>query len=220
MQYMYPIFLSISGRLCVVIGGGRVAERKILSLLEAEAHVRVISPQLTDVLTALAAEGRIDWLPRCFQSGDLAEALLVFAATDSRYVNEAVARAAAASGQLVNIADAPELCNFQVPAVVRQGDLSIAVSTNGKSPALAAKIRKQLTTDYGPEYAVLLELLGRIREQALAGIADGSARRNLFENLLHEDILGWIRNGQGERLRSHLRTVLGPDAAMQQEINK
>lgn len=98
--------------------------------------------------------------------------------------------------------------------------MSIAVSTNGKSPALAAKIRKQLTTDYGPEYAVLLELLGRIREQALAGIADGSARRNLFENLLHEDILGWIRNGQGERLRSHLRTVLGPDAAMQQEINK
>ncbi|MCW5205315.1 bifunctional precorrin-2 dehydrogenase/sirohydrochlorin ferrochelatase [Desulfobulbus sp. F5] len=212
MQYMYPIFLSISGQLCVVIGGGRVAERKILSLLEAEAHVRVISPQLTDVLTALAAEGRIDWLPRCFQSGDLAEALLVFAATDSRYVNEAVARAAAAGGQLVNIADAPELCNFQVPAVVRQGDLSIAVSTNGKSPALAARIRKQIEADYGPEYAVLLELLGRIREQVLTGIADGVARRNLFENLLHEDILGWIRNGQGERLRSHLRTVLGPDA--------
>ncbi|WP_417909640.1 precorrin-2 dehydrogenase/sirohydrochlorin ferrochelatase family protein [Candidatus Electronema sp. PJ] len=209
---MYPVSLDISGLLCVVVGGGKVAERKVLSLLEAGAQVRLISPQLTEALHELAVAGRIDWLARYFQSGDLRDALLVFAATDNRQVNEAVAREAAAAGKLVNVADAPELCSFQVPAVLHQGDLSIAVSTNGKSPALAARIKKQLEADYGPEYALLLELLGRIRERTLVGIADGQARRNLFENLLHEDILRWIKNGQWEQVRSHLRVVLGPDA--------
>jgi precorrin-2 dehydrogenase/sirohydrochlorin ferrochelatase len=147
----------------------------------------------------------------------LVDALLVFAATDSAQVNEAVAQEAA--GQLVNIADAPERSSFHVPAVVRQGDLSIAVSTNGKSPALAARIRKQLETDYGPEYAVLLDLLGRIRERTLAGTADGTARRNLFENLLHEDILLWMRNGQWELVRGHLSSVLGMDAELRQEAS-
>jgi precorrin-2 dehydrogenase/sirohydrochlorin ferrochelatase len=217
---MYPISLNISRQLCVVVGGGRVAERKILFLLEAGAKVRAISPQLTATLRELVAAGRFEWLNRCFQPGDLAGAMLVFAATDSRQVNESVAQEAAAMGQLVNIADAPELCSFQVPAVVRQGDLSIAVSTNGKSPALAARIKKQLEADYGPEYAILLDLLGRIREQTLAAESDGAARKNLFENVLHEDILDWIRNGQQEQLRSHLRTVLGPDADIQPEINR
>jgi precorrin-2 dehydrogenase/sirohydrochlorin ferrochelatase len=209
---MYPVSLDISDLLCVVVGGGKVAERKVLSLLEAGAQVRLISPQLTEALHKLAVAGRIDWLARYFQSGDLSDALLVFAATDNRQVNEAVAREATAAGKLVNVADAPELCSFQVPAVLHQGDLSIAVSTNGKSPALAARIKKQLEADYGPEYALLLELLGHIRERTLVGIADGQARRNLFENLLHEDILRWIKNGQWEQVRSHLRVVLGPDA--------
>jgi precorrin-2 dehydrogenase/sirohydrochlorin ferrochelatase len=209
---MYSLTLNISGKLCVVVGGGAVAERKVLSLLEAGAAVRLISPQLTNTLHELADAGRIDWLNRRFEHGDLADALLVFAATDNAAVNAAVAQDAAAAGKLVNVADAPELCGFQAPAVVRRGDLSIAVSTNGKSPALAARIRKALAAEYGAEYAVLLELLGRIRERTLAGTADSQARRNLFENLLHEDILLWIRTGQQERLRSHLRAVLGPDA--------
>lgn len=216
---MYPAFLNISGRLCVVVGGGTVAERKVLSLLEAGATVRLISPQLTDKLHELAAEGRIDWQARCFQLGDLTGARLVFAATDSAAVNKAVAQEAAAAGQLVNVADAPELCSFQVPAVVRQGDLSIAISTNGKSPALAARIRKQMEADYGPAYAVLLALLGRIRERALAGTANSQARRNLFENLVHEDILLWMRNGQWELVRDHLGNVLGMDAELRQEAS-
>lgn len=204
---MYQLSLNISGRLCVVIGGGRVAERKALSLLEAQAQLRLISPQLTERLHQLAAAGKIDWLNRCVQPGDIRGAMLVFAATDSALVNAAVAHEARAAGQLVNVADAPELCNFQVPAVLRRGDLSIAVATNGKSPALAAQIRKRLEADYGPEYAFLLGLLGRVREQTAS-----PARRKLFENLLDEDILLWIRNGQQEQLRSHLRAVLGPDA--------
>lgn len=221
LLFMYPLSLNLRSQLCVVIGGGKVAERKALSLLEAGAQVRLISPQLTDTLHELAAAQQIDWLPRCFEPGDLADALLVFAATDSAAVNKAVAdEAAASAGTLVNVADAPELCSFHVPAVVRQGDLSIAVSTNGKSPALAARIRKELEANYGPEYAALLDLLGRVREHTLAGTADGAARRNLFENLLHADILDWIRKGQWELLRAHLASVLGEDAAMQHEINK
>ena len=217
---MYPVTLNISGRLCVVIGGGRVAERKILSLLKAGARVRAVSPQLTETLEELAAAGRIDWQARRFQAGDLAGAMLVFAATDSRQVNDLAAQVAEQAGQLVNVADAPEQCSFQVPAVLRQGDLTIAVSTNGKSPALSARIRKRLEADYGPEYAVLLDLLGRIRAQELAGERDETARKNLFANILHEDILDWIRNSQQELLRSHLRAVLGPDADFQPEQNR
>ncbi|WP_420209174.1 precorrin-2 dehydrogenase/sirohydrochlorin ferrochelatase family protein [Candidatus Electronema sp. JC] len=209
---MYHLSLNISGQLCIIVGGGKVAERKALSLLKAGAQVRLISPQLTDALHELAAARQIDWLPRCFELGDLADALLVFAATDSAAANKAAAQEAKAAGKLINVADAPELCSFHVPAVVRQGDLSIAVSTNGKSPALAARIRKELEAEYGPEYAVLLDLLGRVRAEVLAGTADGAARRNLFENLPHEDILLWIKTGQKERLRSWLRAVLGPDA--------
>ena len=209
---MYPVTLKISGRLCAVVGGGQVAERKILALLKAGAQVRTVSPQLTETLQELAAAGRIDWLSRYFQARDVTGAMLVFAATDSREVNATVAQEAKKAGQLVNIADAPEQCDFQVPAVLRQRDLTIAVSTNGKSPALSARIRKQLETDYGPEYAILLDLLGRIRAQELAGNRDEAARKNLLANILHEDMLDWIRNGQQERLHYHLRTVLGTDA--------
>ena len=213
---MYPVTLNIDQQLCVVVGGGRVAERKILALLNAGAQIRVISPQLTKTLHKLASNGQIDWLARAFVPHDVRGAMLVFAATNKRQVNERVTLAAAESGLLVNVADAPDQCSFQVPAVVRQGDLTIAISTNGKSPAFAARIRKQLEADYGPECAILLDLLGRIRVQELAEKRDGAARKNLFENILHKDILDWIRNGQWERLRNHLQSVLGPDADLLQ----
>jgi precorrin-2 dehydrogenase/sirohydrochlorin ferrochelatase len=211
---MYPVTLNIDKQLCVVVGGGRVAERKVLALLNAGAQIRVISPQLTKTLHKLASNGQIDWLARVFAPNDVAGAMLVFAATDQRQVNERVTQAAAAKGLLVNVADAPDQCSFQVPAVVRQGDLTIAISTNGKSPAFAARIRKQLEAEYGPECAILLDLLGRIRAQELTGKRDGTARKNLFENLLHKDILDWIRNGQWERLHDHLQSVLGPDTEL------
>ncbi|WP_417912563.1 precorrin-2 dehydrogenase/sirohydrochlorin ferrochelatase family protein [Candidatus Electronema sp. TJ] len=206
---MYPLSLNISGQLCIVVGGGKVAERKTLSLLEAGARVRLISPQLTARLHELSAADELDWQARRFQPGDLRGALLVFAATDSAAVNETVAQEAKAAGILANVADAPELCGFQVPAVARQGDLSIAVSTNGKSPALAARIRKRLEADYGPEYAVLLELLGRIRERTLAEERDGQTRKSLFEQLPHEEMLLWIKTGQEERLRAVLELDCG-----------
>ena len=120
---MYPVCLDISDKLCVVVGGGRVAERKVLGLLAAGAMVRVVSPELTDSLAGMAENSSIEWLARGYKQGDFIGAVLVFAATDSREVQEAVVLEANRAGQLVNVIDEPENCTFQVPAVVRRGDL-------------------------------------------------------------------------------------------------
>ena len=208
---MYPVCLEISDKLCVVVGGGSVAERKILGLLTAGAQVRVISPQLTGTLAQLADDGRIEWLERGYTQGDLAGALLIFAATDSREAQEAVFKEAGQAGQLVNVIDAPARCSFHVPAVVRRGDLTLAVSTGGKSPAVAAMVRKQLAENFGEEYGLLLDLISRLREQVLTGEGNSSERKILFQNILHDDIVHWIKSGQRDLLRKHLRAVLGSD---------
>lgn len=208
---MYPVCLEISHILCVVVGGGSVAERKILGLLTAGAQVRVISPQLTGTLAQLADDGHIEWLERGYAQGDLTGALLIFAATDSREVQEAVFREADRAGQLVNVIDAPTRCSFHVPAVVKRGDLTLAVSTGGKSPAVAAMVRKQLAENFGEEYGLLLDLISRLREQVLTGEGNSSERKILFQNILHDDIVHWIKSGQRDLLRKHLRAVLGSD---------
>lgn len=208
---MYPVCLEITDKLCVVVGGGSVAERKVLGLLAAGAQVRVISPQRTKVIAELAGDGRIEWLGRGYEQGDLFGALLVFAATDSREVQEAVVREASRAGQLVNVIDEPASCSFQVPAVIRRGDLTLAVSTGGKSPAVAAMVRRTLAESFGEEYNLLLDLMSRLRDQVLSGDRDFAERKILFQNILHDDIVLWIKNGQWELLRSHLRTVLGSD---------
>lgn len=209
---MYPVSLNISGKRCVVVGGGKVAERKVLSLLNAHAAVRIISPQLTAVLAEQVVQGTVRWLNRGYQKGDLQDALLVFAATDSCQVQNAVVQDAQQTGALVNVADAPEHCDFQVPAVVQRGDLQLAVSTNGTSPALAAKIRQELDNQYGEEYAVLLRLMSVLRKKicnnSLFACVD---RKRVFQNILHEDIVDWIRGEQWQRLAQHLDTVLGSD---------
>ncbi|CAK8721390.1 precorrin-2 dehydrogenase [Candidatus Electrothrix laxa] len=192
-----------------------MAERKVLSLLNAHASVRIISPQLTKVLAEVlaerAADASVEWRKRGYQCGDLDGALLVFAATDNPAVQNAVVRDAQKAGMLVNVADAPDLCDFQVPAVVQRDNLNIAVSTNGTSPALAAKIRQDLENMYGDEYAFLLRLMSRLRTQICSDSStDGIDRKIVFQNILHEDIIHWIRGKQWERLSQHLDTVLGP----------
>ena len=208
---MYPVCLEIVDKLCIVVGGGSVAERKVLGLLTAEAQVRVISPRITETLSMLAADGRIEWLARGYEEGDLAGAMLVFAATDSNEVQKAVVQETRGAGQLVNVIDATSDCTFQVPAVVRHQDFTLAVSTGGKSPAVAAMVRRQLEERYGKEYGLLVNLMARLRSLVLSSEADCADRKVLFENILHEDILLWIKTGQWDRLRNHLRTVLGHD---------
>ena len=192
-----------------------MAERKVLSLLKGHARVRVISPQLTEVLSEIVvgqgAKNTVQWWERGYQQGDLAGALLAFAATDNRQIQDAVVQEAQRSGILVNVIDAPENCDFQVPAVVRRGDLNIAVATNGTSPALAAKIRQELDKEYGDEYAVVLRLMSLLRKKICNLPSSNCAdRKRMFQNILHKDIIDWIRAEQWEQLAQHLDTVLGP----------
>lgn len=186
-----------------------MAQRKVLSLLESGAKVRIISPQLTAVLNDIVRENRAEWLNRGYCCGDLAGAFLVFAATDNREIQQAVVRDAKQAGLPVNVADDPAQCSFQVPAVVRRGDLSIAVSTNGKSPALAAKLREQLDRQFGEEYIVLLRLMACLRKQLRENLSDSAVRKILFQNVLHDDIISWIRNEQWDVLDKHLAAVIG-----------
>lgn len=208
---MYPVSLNIDGQLCVVVGGGTVAERKVSGLLEAGARVRVVSPQLTPGLRQLAEEKRLSWQPRAYIRGDLIGARLVFAATDNSAVQQEVMREAQQSAQLVNVIDAPEECTFQVPAVVRHGDLLLTVSTCGSSPAVAARIRKELESHYGSEYAVLLKLMSTLRQHLQAGDQSSTERKKVLKKVLHNDIVLWIAEQRWDLVRNHLRNVLGKD---------
>jgi len=163
----FPVFLKLKGRVCVVIGGGKVAERKVLNLIEDEARVKVISPEVTEKLEALAKEGKIAWEKREYIPGDLKGAWLVIAATNSRSVQEKVFQEAESLGIFCNVVDVPELCSFIVPSRVKRGALQIAISTSGKAPAVAKRLRLRLEREFGEEYGTYLELMNDLRTQVL-----------------------------------------------------
>lgn len=188
---MYPILLKLDGQPCLVVGGGAVAERKARTLLAAGASVRVVSPTLNAGLAELAREGRIIYVRRGYRGpGDLAGVLLVIAATNSPALNRRIARDCRARRILVNAVNVPEAGNFIVPAIFRRGALTVAVSTEGKSPLLARILRDDLAARYGPEYAELLELLGRLRE----GLRRDPARREeITARLVAADLPALVR---------------------------
>jgi len=163
MSALFPIFLKLRGRRCLVVGAGTIAEPKIASLLDADATVKVVAPQATEQVQGLAREKRIQWEQRFFRESDIEDCFLVVSATNDVQVNETVYRLAEASGVLCNAVDDPERCHFFYPAVVRRGPLQIAISTAGYSPALAQRLRKQLERQFGPEYADWVEQLGSER---------------------------------------------------------
>lgn len=192
----YPILLDLQGKPCLVAGGGTVAERKVLTLLESNAVVTVVSPACTDTLGRLAESGRIIWLQKIFEPSDLQNIHLVIAATDNPDVNSAVFREAAGLGLLVNVIDNPDECTFIVPSVVERGDLLIAISTSGASPALAKKIRKELEATFGDEYAIFLQIMAELREKAIKDIPEENTRRLLFRKLVDSDILQLLKEGK------------------------
>ena len=206
---IYPVSLTLSGKLCTVVGGGSVAERKTVGLLACESRVRVVSPAVTRHLHTLAEERRIEWVRKAYGSTDLEGSFLVFAATNNMQAQEAVLRDAREAGILVNIADAPDACDFHVPASIHRGDLVVSISTSGKSPAVAAMIRRQLEGKLGPEYAQLVELMAMVRLRVLATAGDQNDKKNVFRSMLHEDILEWLRAGDWDRIREHLESQLG-----------
>jgi len=208
MRY-YPAFLDLRGRRCAVIGGGVVAEGKVKGLLEAEAEVTVISPQLTSTLQKLADEGRIAHIGRQYRPGDLIGAFLAISATDDRTVNEQVWKEAIERNIVVNVVDDPPRCGFIAPAIVRRGDLIIAISTGGKAPALAARLRRQLEHAIGHEYARFVELAGSIRAPLSARCRDFEQRKTLWRELLDSDVLDLLRQGEEAGARRRIAEIMG-----------
>lgn len=182
---LYPVNLQIAGKSCLVVGGGNVSLRKIRSLLACGGRVTVISPEVVSGIHQLAEEGAVTLLQRGYQAGDLADAFLVFAVTDNPRVQELVAAEAEERGVLLNSADNPGRCDFQVPAKVRRGDLLLTVSTGGASPALSKLIREQLEDQFDDEYGTVVSLFAGIREIVVDGSGNAAANRDLFQRLLN-----------------------------------
>jgi len=199
----YPIFLNISGKRCVVVGGGEVALRKVKALLEHEASVEVISPDLCPGLSQLAKSRAIQVLQRSYDGGDLQGAFIAIAATDDGKTNSQVVEEARAKGVLVNVVDDSEHSDFIVPSQLRRGDITIAVSTAGKSPALAHKIRARLEKDFGAEYASLALLIGEVRaELKRQGI---KASGHSWQEAIDLDVLiELLRAGQSKQAKATL----------------
>jgi precorrin-2 dehydrogenase/sirohydrochlorin ferrochelatase len=201
----YPIYLiGMERRPVVVVGGGSVAARKVEGLLEAGAQVTVVSPTLTPELGALAEARRIAVIGRPYRQGDLAGAFLVIAATNDADVNQAVWREAEQCGSLVNVVDDPAHCNFITPAIVRRGEVTLAISTGGASPALARRLREQLEVQVDPEYGELASLLAELRPELQARYREEKARQAAAFRLANSDLLDIIkRKGVDEaRLRA------------------
>ncbi|MFQ6132372.1 MAG: bifunctional precorrin-2 dehydrogenase/sirohydrochlorin ferrochelatase [Armatimonadota bacterium] len=205
---MYPITLKVRGQKAVVVGGGPVAERKAAALVEAGAKVTVVAPEVCPALERRISGGECQHRWGNYEAHDLEGALLVIGATGDAEVNAQVAADARAAGILVNIVDQPHLCTFFVPASVCRGDLTIAVSTAGKSPALARKLREELEALYGPGYAAFLNLLGDLRPQVRARIEDQQARRAVWEDILASDALGLMAEGEPEQARQVAEKII------------
>ncbi len=208
MKY-YPVNLDLNRRRCVVIGGGEVAERKVARLLECGARVTVVGKALTPALAERKAAGQLEHVEKDYEAGVLNGAFLVIGATDRDDVNGRISEDALARGLLVNIVDDPDRCNFILPSLVRQGDLSIAVSTGGKSPALAKKLRKELERQYGPEYRTLIDILGTLRRKILAQGGQSADNKAVFENLVHSDLLQAIRKKDSGRVSAIIQERTG-----------
>lgn len=205
----YPITLvNLASACCIVVGGGKVAARKVAALCAAGARPVVISPVLCDVLQRQVEEGEIDAIQREYQPGDLAGVWLAIAATDHAATNEAVWQEAQATGCLVNVVDDPDRCNFHVPAIVRRGDLTLSVSTGGNSPALARRIRKSLEQQFDAAYESYLALLGELRPLVQDKVTSQADRQVLWETLLDANILDLLRAGATEVARLRAREIV------------
>ncbi len=210
MKY-YPIFLNLQGKLCVVVGGGRVAERKVQGLLRAGAKVKVISPRLTKRLVRLKEQGKIISHLRNFRAADLQNAYLAIAATNDHSVNEKVYEQAMKQKIPINVVDDPKHSSFIVPSLVKRGDLILAISTSGKSPALARFLRRKLEKDLGPEYSYLGKFLGVLRRRLLSSPIESKERQRIFGLLASERSLDLIRQKKWRAWEVYLQSILGDD---------
>jgi len=208
MSRFYPILVDLQGKRALVVGGGKVAQRKIETLLEHGASVQVIAKELTATLEELRNYEKIEFLGDEFSEAFLEGAFLVFAATDDASLNRRVSQAAQQRGLLVNAVDQPADCNFIVPSVLSRGDLLIAVSTSGKSPAFARKVRVELERQFGEEYGFFLNLMGNLRKEILRVGLSQEENKSAFEQLVYSDLLEAIGRREWTTASQILEKVL------------
>ncbi|MBU2522451.1 MAG: bifunctional precorrin-2 dehydrogenase/sirohydrochlorin ferrochelatase [Proteobacteria bacterium] len=208
MRY-YPVSLDIQNRKCLVVGGGSVGARKVMTLLECGAIVTVVSPDVAEELLELAEKKMIELKKRPYKPSDIDGIFLVIGATDNEKLNWQINKDAERQNKLCNIADRPEACNFILPSIVNRGNLVIAISTSGKSPAFAKKMRQDLEKEFGEEYDEFLQLMGAIRKKALSEKHEPEAHKQLFEQLINRGLIDMIRDHDEERINSLLLEIFG-----------
>jgi precorrin-2 dehydrogenase/sirohydrochlorin ferrochelatase len=219
MSSFYPILVDLQGKKALVVGGGKVAQRKIESLLEYGASVHVIARELTAELERLRSRRKIEFLGGEFSEAYLERAFLVIAATDDASLNRRVSQAAQQRGLLVNAVDQPADCNFIVPSVLTRGDLLIAVSTSGKSPAFARKVRVELERHFGEEYGFFLNLMGNLRKEILRLGLSQEENKRAFEKLVYSDLLQAIRQKKWDLASQIIEKVLGRPVSKNQILD-
>ncbi|MBU0992403.1 MAG: bifunctional precorrin-2 dehydrogenase/sirohydrochlorin ferrochelatase [Proteobacteria bacterium] len=208
MRY-YPVFLDVMGKHCLVIGGGKVGTRKAKMLFRCGAIVTAVSPVFSETLTTFAEQHPLILKKKEYDRSDIEAAFIVVATTDDKALNLRIKNDAETLNILCNISDQPEESDFLVPSVVSRGDLSIAISTNGKSPALAKKLRQDLEKEFGSEYAEFLSLMGNLREKLLHESHDPDTHRTIFEDLIQKGLLDLIRKGNTAKVDSLLYEATG-----------
>ena len=209
MSRYYPICLDLYNKKCLVIGGGKVAERKTLSLIEHNSIITLVSPTITSKIDRLVQEGKIYYQNREFQPKDLEGSFLVIAATNNNKINKIIAREAQNRGILINVVDKPSDSTFILPAVVKRGNLMISISTEGKSPAFARKMKEDLEDQYGQEYGILVDILGNFRENIIQKEPDEQKRKALFHRLAKsEELLKIIKENGRAMAEKRIRELL------------
>jgi len=195
-SFSYPVILDLNGKPCLVVGGGKVANRKVDGLLQAGARVTVVAPKVTPSLAELASDSTITLHQREFHPGDLDGQTLVFGALDDPIARRTLAEEARQRGIPANLADDPKNCDFTIPSSFRRGDLLITVSTGGKSPALSRKLRQVLETKVGPSFAIQVEAMGQVRQRLFTALPDHEdLRREVLLGIVDSDLLDVLRNG-------------------------
>ncbi len=194
MKEYFPVFLHLRGEKCLVVGGGEVATRKVKSLLAAMARVTIVSPQCSGQLQELEKRQLVQLIREEYREAHLQGAFLVIAASDKGEVNQQVQKDCLSRSLLVNVADDPRAGNFFVPAVVSRGPFSLAISTEGRSPAFARRLREELEKQFGPEYGEYLEVLGDLREQVKARLKEPALRSRLFQEMAGKPWFDYFQN--------------------------
>lgn len=208
MAHLFPIFINLAGKNCLVIGGGQVAERKVEDLFSYGANIIVISPKAGDNINRWFNQGLIDWQARQFVDSDLDHAFLVFVATNDALVNKEIVEQCRRQGILANAVDDPPNCDFYVPAVVRRNSLVVGISTEGKSPLFARKMREQLEELIGEEYGQFVDILGEQRDYIKQVIPDIETRKKVFQALVDSDILDLLKMGDEKRIKERMEECM------------